>query len=450
MRMPFSLILDLASARRRARFSWALGAGALALGIVESGANGIYREGRGARAMGLGGAIAAAPDDPISATTANPAGLTLFKTRRVTLGGVAGVADTEFSNRVNTGAGPDDAFGGLPEAALVLPFSGPFTLGIGVVPDAIMGASATYQDAPGGLGGATSYGAQTYRSEILALRTALAGGVQLGDHFSLGASAGLVYNRNRLVVPYVFQSFAPLRGAKTLFDLQTDGYGFNGTFGALFQPNEQWSFGATYQTATHIDSEGDAAGNADLQLLNLGAGPAGDFAYDAEVANRFPQTVAAGAAWRPSSAWRFSAQVDWIDWSGAFDQLEVKLSHGANSNLPRSLEDNIPLQWEDQFVYRGGVEFWINDSWTVRSGYSYGASPVPSATLSPLTGAITEHTVALGASWQWRGLTFDLAYQWALPNSQRVETSALFSGEYSRSRTEASVHWIGLTTSFGF
>ena len=46
--------------------------------------------------------------------------------------------------------------------------------------------------------------------------------------------------------------------------------------------------------------------------------------------------------------------------------------------------------------------------------------------------------------------TLDLAYQWEIPKSAGVGTSALAAGEYSDSSTRVSVHWIGLTAMVGF
>jgi len=146
--------------------------------------------------------------------------------------------------------------------------------------------------------------------------------------------------------------------------------------------------------------------------------------------------------------------VDWIDWAGAFDTLPVILKNGnnptVNSVLGSSFQDNIPLNWKSEFVYRVGLEYAMTQNLYLRAGYSYGHSPVPDSTLTPMTAAIMEHTVTAGMGYHWRNWQFDLAYQYDLPAEQNVGTSGLRSGEYSNSSTEVSVHWIALTTSIRF
>jgi len=419
--------------------------------VAKAEANGIFRHGRGPQSMALGGAAVGRPEDAISAVLINPAGLSLLGPGQAQIGGLAGIADGEFSNRANDGVSPDGGFGAMPEAAVGGRIGqGPLSLGFGLAPDAAIGAESILEDAPGGLGGATSYGRQAHRSEIFAVRGAVSAALKIGDSLSLGGSVGLVYNRNKLVVPYIFQRTPGLAGAKTLLDLETDGFGFNGMLGMLYEVNDRISLGVTYQTPTKLHSDGDASGNADRQLQNLGAGAAGDFGFDAEVANRFPQILSGGLSWQLHSKVRAIAQVDWFDWSESFDQLDIELRNGSNPNLPGAIDDVVPLGWKDRVVYRAGVEVDLPKDFVGRAGYAYGRSPVPNETLTPMTAAIFEHTLTFGAGWQGQRFGVDLAYQWSLPNSQSVETSALRSGEYSNSRTEVQAHWIGLAASYRF
>jgi long-subunit fatty acid transport protein len=271
----------------------------------------------------------------------------------------------------------------------------------------------------------------------------------------LGASAGLIYNQNRLNAPYTFQRQPALRGAKTLLDLETDGFGLNGSFGILFKPVENLRFGLTYTSPSEIHSRGDASGNASAQFQSLGGAFASlrpDFHYDAEVINKLPQVVTGGVAWKPQERWQLGFQVDWINWSDAFDTLKVKLRHGNNGDLngltgSPNIDDSIPLGWEDRFVFRWGAEYALSESWWLRGGYSYGRSPVPDETLSPLTAAISEHTLSAGVGFRRGRYRVDLGYQYDLPATQRVGTSDLRSGEYSGSKVETSLHWVSLSVS---
>jgi long-chain fatty acid transport protein len=413
-------------------------------------ANGIYRNGIGARSMSLAGSEVAVAEDALGAMSANPAGLALLKRPELQFGGVGAYAHGSFNNAFNKNA-PLNSLGGLPEAAFALPLGqGPITIGISSAPDAALSANWKYNDSPGGLGG-VSYGAQRYRSEILLQRSAFGAAAKLGDKWSVGASVGLVYNKNKLQAPYIFQNTPGVAGAKTLLDLDTDGLGVNADFGIIFRPNENWQFGLNYRTETSVRSHGHASGDIGPQL----ALPSVPFKYDAQVNNHFPQVVTAGAAWRFHPQWRLSLQLDWVNWANTFDRLPVHLTNGDSAIIngalgSSTLDDQVPLNWRNSFVYRAGIEYAASESWRLRAGYSYGRSPVPNETLTPLTATITEHTLALGAGWQRGRYTIDFGYQLELPAERNVGTSALLSGEYSNSSVETTIHWLGVTTGMKF
>lgn len=424
-------------------------------------AGGIYRDGAGARSLSLGGASVAQPNLALEALQANPAGLSTVKTPQAQIGLGIVNADGKFSNSANTDANIDDGFGIWPEAAIAFPIgTTPITVGLGFVPDAALGGEWNYVDAPGGLGGTTSYGFQEHRSEITALRSALGASWQITESLSIGAGLGAVFNQNRLHAPYTFQSYPSLvgggQGFKTLLDLKTDGFGVNGTFGLLYRVCEQVSFGLSYQTPTKIRSKGDANGNAGMQLDNLfGPGVPPDFHYDAEVQNVFPQMISAGLSWQINDRVRTIFQVDWINWADAFDELEVYLNNGNNAAIngvlgTPNIYDVIPLRWEDQFVYRLGLEFQATESVALRAGYTYGKNPVPDSTLNPMTAAIMEHKISVGAGWKSDRYSVDAGYQYSLPAEQSVGPSALRSGEYSNSRTEVDVHMFAVTFGVNF
>lgn len=418
----------------------------LALGIISARANGIYRDGIGARSISMGGADTAWVEDPLGAMGVNPAGLAIQPSAGFNLGLLGGSASGHFVKSGISDGSLDQSLNVLPESAFALPIGKtPVTLGIAFIPDALMSANWNYVDPPGGIG-SVSYGEQQDRSVIGVMRTAAGLGVALGDHWSIGASFGALYNQNTLITPYVFQTTPGLAGAKTLLKLNTSGWGFNGLFGVLFRPTDNLQFGLAYTTKSTVDSKGDASGDAGVQL----GLPTFPFHYNAEVNNVFPQMVSGGLSWKFHPDWRLALQVDWIDWAGAFRQLPVELSNGSNAGLPSSLSDKIPLNWRDEFVYRGGLEYAVTTNIMLRGGYSYGQSPVPDQTLTPLTAAITENAVSAGIGCHWSRYMVDLAYEWDIPTQRSVGTSSLLSGEYSNTSIKVGIQWVAITAGIRF
>jgi long-chain fatty acid transport protein len=421
-------------------------------------ASGIYRNGVGARALSVAGADVAWAEAPLGVLGANPAGARQLAAPTFELGLSAGLAEGRFRNPVND-ASRLRASGVLPEGAFAGPIgSTPLSYLLGAAPEAALAADWRYVDAPGGADGVASYGHQRHRAEILVLRSAAGLAWSLGERFSAGASVGLIYNENRLQAPYIFQSHPTLQGFKTLLDLKTSGLSVDGQVGALWRAHGKVQFGVTYQAGSRVRTTGNASGDATAQLSSLGgpfAGVRPDFRYDAEVVTHFPHRVSGGASWQAHPRWRLFGQVEWIAWSDAFDELDVKLTRGNNADLNTflgsdSIRDTIPLSWKDQWVFRAGAEVRVLENLVLRGGYSYGESPVPAATLSPLTAAIFEHTLAAGVGYQRGRYRVDLGYQWTLPSRQNISQSELRSGEYDHSRVEAGLHWFALSAGVTF
>jgi long-chain fatty acid transport protein len=419
----------------------------LALSNISARANGIYRDGIGARSISMGGADVAFAEDPLGALGVNPAGLGFQSSAGLDLGLLGGSVNGHFEKQGVSDGSLDQSLNVLPEGAFAMRLGKtPVTVGLALVPDALMSAKWHYTDPnPGGLTG-VSYGYQSDKSVIGVLRTALGAGVQLGDHWSVGGSIGILYNQNELITPYIFQQTPGLAGAKTLLDLTTSGWGVNAQIGVIYKPIDTLQFGLVYTSRSTVDSHGNASGNAGVQL----GLPSFPFTYDAEVNNAFPQMVSGGGSWKFCNDWRAALQVDWIDWAGAFSALPVELSNGSNPGLPSSLQDKIPLNWRDEFVFRGGLEYAATTNVMLRGGFSYGQSPVPSETLTPLTAAITQAAVSAGIGYHWGRYKIDLAYEYDLPTERSVGTSSLLSGEYSNTSTKVAIQWFALTAGVKF
>ena len=419
-------------------------------------ADGTDDNGIGARSMAMGGADVAWAADPLGAMGVNPAALSFLDSPELTLGGVGGIVQGQFNKPGVSNGSLDGNPEALPEGAFAMPIAKlPVVIGLSFVPESMMLANWHYGDPPGGLGG-VSYGNQQDRSEILALRSALGVAVQVTRDFSFGSSVGLIYNKNELTTPYVFQNLQPnpngLNGAKTLLNLQTEGLAWNAQVGLMYRVTPDLQIGISYESETKIVSTGDATGDPSAQFhLPPGSLP---FHYDTTVTNTLPQEVRAGLSWKFQPQWRLAVQVDWIDWSDAFKNLPLSFKNGSNPSvnaaLGSSFSESIPLDWQSRFVYRAGLEYSVTPSLTLRAGYSYGGNPVPSSTLTPMTAAIMEQTVTAGIGYHWKQFQVDLAYQYDLPVTESIQTSGLRSGEYSNSTIKVSAQEIALSTTVKF
>jgi len=423
--------------------------------VMHAQASGALENGVSGRATALGGTTVASVASPLEAMQSNPATLTQLSGRSLDLSVTSLFATGSFSNSVSSSGNIVTSAGTVPYGAFSTPIgSGRFKLGFAVAPDTLMTANWKYLDPPGGLGG-TSYGLQQNKSAILAMRSSVGLGFVVNRKLSIGGTFGAIYNSNTLHAPYIFQEQPTLAGAKTLLDLQTSGVGWNGSFGALVTASSKLRFGLAYKTATNVHSHGNASGNAGAQFATLGANFRPDFHYNAEVDNRFPQAFSGGVSWQAHPRARVNLQANWINWSDAFKSLPVKLTNGNNADInslvgSNSMEDFVPLHWRDQGVFGISIETPVGEHLAFRSGYSYATNPVPSGTLTPMTAAILQNTIATGVGYARGHYALDLAYQVQLPATARVEQSSLLSGEYDNSRVEVAVHSVTLTNRFNF
>ena len=409
------------------------------LASVPSSANGVLRNGTGARSTGLAGADTVFADDPLAAINSNPSDLSKNQSGKLQINLTAGVLDAEYDNAVSSGNDADSSPGLIPEIAYAGLFNDRLGWGLSISPISAVEADWIFLDPPGALG---SYGRQTHKSSFIPLRTAFGLGYQITPRWSVGASAGLIYNRNRLKIPYIFQTAAGLTGAKVLVNLEADGFGANAVISTNYLLTDTLALSLAYTTPTWFEADGTLRGNSD-PVIGVGS-----FRYDAEVETELPQIISGGLRWQANQALTLGLQVNWIDWSSAFNHLPVMLTNGNNGSLPATITDSVPLDWDDQVVFHLAGEYAWSDRLTLRAGYSFADNTVPSTTLTPTTAAITEHSLGFGLGYRWNDLQVDLGYQWNLPNEVSTGDSRLLFDEYDNASVDVSIHTLSIGITF--
>ncbi len=423
------------------------------------GASGLFRDGIGGAALSKAGAVVASPATPIESISANPAGLALAESPSAELSISAGVGTGRFEDGGGNTGKLAERVGALGDLGVVYPVSGKgIVMGVASYFQSALRAEWNLFDPPGGLDGQTSLGNFSQRSEIILHRTAFGLAGNISPRLSVGASVGLVYNENRLRTPYIFQSHPQLQGIKTALDLDTEGLGFDGNLGLVYQLRDDLTLGFSYALPISIKAHGAANGDVGAQFRSLGgAFAAADplFSYDARVNNQMPQIVSWGVTWDPAPRWQVSGQMDWFEWSNGFDALEVRLRNGTNGAINNfvggsAADDVVPLNWQNRFVYRLGVEHTVSEALKLRAGYSYGRSPVPSHSLNPLVAVVSEHTVGVGLGFALGKTWVDVGYRAQIPSRRSVGTSRWLAGELDGSRVSTGVHWVSASVRFGW
>lgn len=413
----------------------------------------LYGAAPSAQSAALGGIFAGSGSGPTDALAANPAALSFLGRPMLEFSGMGVFANGSYRNSTGNPGSLQGSSGLAGSAAFGSRLGhSAFSVGAGIFPVSMLSDSWRFTD-PVGIAGA-SYGTQLNKSAFVALQSTTAAAWQVNRKLSIGVGFGILYNRNTLHSPYIFQNNA-LAGLKTLLDLHTSGVGYNGTFGMIYSPVKSLEFGTSYKTRTLVKSTGMATGDAGAQFDALGIPFQRTWQYDARVDNVFPQSAGAYVRWRTTSRLQTHLQADFVNWRRAFVDLPVRLTAGTNPDInsllgSTSLNDSIPLRWKNQLTLRAGADYSVTEGTRVYAGYSHSNNPVPSSTLTPMTANIMQNGLATGLTFDKSRYRFGLAYQVNLPSEDSVAQSSLVGGEFNNSTTRLWLQTVVLSTGIRF
>ena len=370
-----------------------LGIVALLIPEVSLATNGMNMIGYNTRSSGLGGADVALEGD---CPACNPATLG-GQGRRTFSGGVALLhPPVNFQNGY---FGPNDA--DSDDNIYAAPYleyahrlkDSPWTLGLTVRAQGGMGVD--YEDVRTFVGNQDKLYTNLQIARIMPTAS-----YKMNDRLSLGASlqVGSVKMSSKLYpgtyspgpdgIPGTADDFAGM----SLKDV--GGVGYAGRFGLFYRLSDRLNLGITYLSETDIDMDGGQL------TLNLGIARV---AYKAELESfALPQEAEIGLSYMLNPKLRLVADIRWIDWASAADEVTVK---GTDPSLPVPLQNpemTFKLKWKEQWVYALGAEYMPGNNHTLRFAYNYGGNPVPNDYLSPLFPGHVEHHLTIGYGYSWR------------------------------------------------
>ena len=413
---------------------------------VNVSATDLLRLGSSARSMGSGGVLGLAAD-PLTVVSSNPA-LLSGAGDNLQLGLTSVYVDSTFTSSIGESATAERGPGVLPEFAVTrrVADTGWFW-GAALTISSAMQADFDFIDPAGALG--VSYGNQTHRAQYAVAKLNGALSYALNDALSVGLSLGLVYNRNELESPYIFQSHPVLQNLKVLVDLEAEDIGLASALGMSYALSDAWQINAVYNFETKFSAHGDLSGN----LGQLGMGIQENFNYDVNVKTAVPASLVTGITWQASDRLQLGFQYDWINWEDSFKDLPIRLTEGTNADLNAFLGENFindtaPLDWHDQYVVHVGGNLLLDSGLQFRFGLERGNAQVPRSTQTPMTAAILERAYSLGLRMHLGGSAVDVAYRLSDGADVTVINSALRAGEYSNTRQTLRLHSVGVSITF--
>lgn len=490
----------------------------LALGItVEvalAGTDGYLLNSYNAKSFGRGGTIIAIPDNN-SVILANPAGLAFLPGRSFGLGLGILIPKVQFRNAVNPNTAADQKYYPMPFSGYADPREGSqWAWGFGLNVVGGMGAEYDLNHA--------LLGTKKYYSNFGYINLGPSFAYRINDKLAVGAGIQVYYGMLDFKMPFSIEPVANMQGHPinnpgmtfgqmfaapanqggfgysevTAYANMKDlkGFGAGANIGVFYKANDQWSFGLAYTSPTTIYLKGKATMDMTAQFneayglavqgymaqnpaatlpeaqaavglmftgmgIDLQQGVATSYGEN-KAEFGVPQKMAAGFAFRPTSKWTLGLDVEWINWSAAFDKMPIKLKKGTNPNInlmingstsDGSFNYDFPLKWKDAYNVKFGAEYLIAEKTNVRAGFIHGKNPVPDNTLFSIFPAIVENHITLGFG---RSITdklnLDMAYVYTFNKKQNSGTTNLIGQEYAGSRNQLREQLIVTSLAYSF
>ena len=218
----------------------------------------------------------------------------------------------------------------------------------------------------------------TIRSQIEVTEVQLTGAVQVTDWLDLGG--GMIAQYNDAYLDQAWPNLAP--GAPDAISrLKADGWNWGWTIGAQAH-FDTVSLGVSYRSKVVQDVDGT------LALSGLVA-PLDPFNFTAPAQATFtlPANLSVAARWAVTPALSLHGQIDRAGWS-EYDVITVNFGQVVV----------IPQNFDDTTSVAIGVDYALNDMWTVRAGVKSDPAPSPDTLREPGVWDAESRVWAVGAT----------------------------------------------------
>ncbi|MDT0643329.1 outer membrane protein transport protein [Zunongwangia sp. F363] len=198
--------------------------------------------------------------------------------------------------------------------------------------------------------------------------------VKISDKLSIGGGPIFVtgavnFNRN------LSRNLTNIEGERSNVTVDASGVNAWGwSLGGMYSPTENLRFGVNYRSEVILEAEN---GDADFQNVpNSPQTPFEDTQFDASLP--MPAELTVGASYHFLDKWTVAFDYNRTYW-GVYESLDIDF---ANPDIPDSYN---PRNYEDASIYRFGLQYVANETFTLRAGYYFDESPVQSGYFAPET-----------------------------------------------------------------
>jgi long-chain fatty acid transport protein len=253
------------------------------------------------------------------------------------------------------------------------------------------------------------YHATKSRLAVLNMNPAVA--FKLNDRLSLGAGLDLQRSDAQLANMIDFGSLGfvlglPLtpQGSDGRIELDVGDWAVGYDLSLAWNLDARSRLAVTYRSQVEHTLSGDATFTVPAEAQFFTA--AGQFANTSATTDLpMPRELAIGGSHQLSGNWVLLGDFTWTDWS-PFDQLTVTFANPVQPELTQA------AHFKDSFRGAIGVIYRATDSWDLRAGGVYEATPVPDITRNPRLPEADHGAFGVGATYR-RGERFDFDFSYS-------------------------------------
>ncbi len=381
----------------------------LLFGTVNLFPGGFQLNQHGAKASGMSGAFTAVANDP-SAVYWNPAGLSFIR-------GTHFMISSHFVT-------PSSSFRGiLPEVEEWKVVKRTF------YPSNFFASHSFNENFAAGIGFTVPFGLGTkwdddWVGRYLALETELqiftvtpTVSYRLTEDLSIGA--GFVFSFANVTIKQKVPQ-TPFAGDAKISLEGKDRSAFGFSFGVMYKPTKDLSFGAAFQSNVDYDFSGSATSEGAQQLIDAKRLPMGDVIAKLKT----PFNLAFGVAYQLTKDWLISTDFQYVGWS-SYDTLKVDFVDPDYTDLAS------PRLYENSFVVRLGTDYRLSDDFSVRGGVYFDRKPVEDDMVAPSLPETDRIGLTIGAEYKLiDNLSLRGSFLYIRGNELKVENSKqLISGD---------------------
>ena len=330
---------------------------------------------------GLGRAYAgeASVADDASVVARNPALMTLFKEKQLSVAAIAVIPDVSLEGTGN-GYGFDNSVLNddsiapsaiIPAAYFTMPVNDKVSVGFGAFSN--FGLATEFNDdyAAGQIAGET---------EIVTVNMNASVAYKVSEQFSFGIGLNAIYAEAKIirkfgVVPPVNPAIASIPASADAVNLEGDDMGYGLNVGLMYKLDENSRFGFNYRTETDITFEGEYSN--ELPSFIPG-GLNGQLELPGSVEITLPAIAEFSGSHQLDEKLGLHYSVLWTGWS-SFDSLEAQVTSptGDKFSAFEKTED-----FSDAMRYSIGADYQYSENLLLRAGFAFDESPVSQKHLS--------------------------------------------------------------------